>query len=171
MKEIEYIQKGLQMARHAPRVENKNIEIRNPGLRQGRQDLLFRTFVFRSFGFVSNFEFRASNLVLLVKAIQEQQAQIEALKQENQALKSGPLTADFDGDGKPDTAMVDTGGNWYVWLSGSGYVKSGPYNFGVTGKPVVDDFDGDGKADPGMVDANGNWYVWLSASGYSQSRL
>ncbi|MCG2679578.1 MAG: tail fiber domain-containing protein, partial [Kiritimatiellae bacterium] len=43
---------------------------------------------------------------VLVKAIQEQQAQIEALKQENQALKSGPLTADFDGDGKADTAMV-----------------------------------------------------------------
>ncbi|MBU4199665.1 MAG: VCBS repeat-containing protein [Kiritimatiellae bacterium] len=93
------------------------------------------------------------------------------MKQENQALKSGPLTADFDGDGKTDTAMVDSSGNWYFWLSGSGYIKSGPYNFGVTGKPMVGDFDGDGKADPGMVDANGNWYVWLSASGYSQSRL
>jgi len=113
---------------------------------------------------------------VLVKAIQEQQAQIEAMKKEKQALKSErltdtPLTADFDGDGKTDRAMVDSDGNWYVWLSDSGYIKSGPYNFGVTGKPVVSDFDGDGKADPGMVDAEGNWYVWPSASGYSQSRL
>ncbi|MCG2679103.1 MAG: tail fiber domain-containing protein, partial [Kiritimatiellae bacterium] len=106
---------------------------------------------------------------VLVKAIQEQQAQIEALKPENQALKSGPLTADFDGDGKTDTAIVDAKGQWYVWLSNSGYIKTGPYNFGVTGKPMVGDFDGDGKADPGMVDLSGNWYVWLSASGYSMS--
>ncbi|MBU4201128.1 MAG: tail fiber domain-containing protein, partial [Verrucomicrobia bacterium] len=73
---------------------------------------------------------------VLVKAIQEQQAQIEALKQENQALVARyapleserltdtPLTADFDGDGKADRAMVDSDGNWYVWLSGSGYSQS-----------------------------------------------
>lgn len=118
-----------------------------------------------------------SSLVpVLVKAVQEQQTQIEELKQKNQALESGsstdtPLTADFDGDGKADTALVDANGNWYFWLSISGFVKIGPYNFGVTGKPMASDFDGDGKADPGMVSANGGWYVWLSASGYSQSRL
>jgi len=61
---------------------------------------------------------------VLVKAIQEQQTQIEALKQENQTLKSGPLTADFDGDGKTDPGMVDANGNWYVWLSASGYSQS-----------------------------------------------
>lgn len=120
---------------------------------------------------------------LLVKAIQEQQAQIEELKQKNQALvarvaplESGssidtPITADFDGDGKVDTALVDANGNWYFRLSSSGFVKIGPYNFGVTGKPMASDFDGDGKADPGIVDSSGNWYVWLSGSGYSQSRL
>lgn len=113
---------------------------------------------------------------VLVKAIQEQQAQIEALKQENQALESGsltdtPLTADFDGDGKTDRAMVDGSGQWYFWFSGSGYVKIGPFNFGVTGKPMAGDFDGDGKADPGIVSSDGNWYVWLSGNGYSQSRL
>ncbi|MBU4367250.1 MAG: tail fiber domain-containing protein [Verrucomicrobia bacterium] len=113
---------------------------------------------------------------VLVKAVQEQQAQIEELKQENQALKSGsltdtPLTADFDGDGKTDTAIVDAASNWYLWLSGSGYVKSGPYNLGMNGKPAASDFDGDGRADPAIMDASGNWYVWLSGSGYSQSRL
>lgn len=113
---------------------------------------------------------------VLVKAIQEQQAQIETLKQDIQAINSGsltdiPITADFDGDGKADTAIVDATGNWYFWLSGPGYVKSGPYNLGMNGKPAAGDFDGDGKADPAIMDASGNWYVWLSASGYSQSRL
>lgn len=113
---------------------------------------------------------------VLVKAIQEQQTQIEALKQKNQALESGTLpdtllTADFDGDGNADSTMVSANGDWYFWLSGSGYVKIGPFNFGLNGKPTATDFDKDGKADPGIVDSDGNWHVWLSGSGYSQSKL
>jgi len=107
---------------------------------------------------------------VLVKAIQEQQAQIEELKKEIR-LTDTPLTADFDGDGKADTAIVDATGNWYLWLSGAGFVKIGPYNFGVTGKPMASDFDGDGKADPAIMDLNGNWHVWLSGNGYSPTKL
>lgn len=113
---------------------------------------------------------------VLVKAIQEQQAQIEALQQAKQTLESGaspdtPLTADFDGDGKTDKAMVTARGEWSFWLSASGFGKSGPYNFGVAGKPIASDFDGDGKADPGIVHANGVWTVWLSGSGYARSSI
>ena len=37
------------------------------------------------------------------------------------------VTGDIDGDRRADPAMVDMAGNWYVWFSGSGYAKGGPY--------------------------------------------
>ncbi|MBU4199663.1 MAG: hypothetical protein L6455_06575 [Kiritimatiellae bacterium] len=39
-------------------------------------------------------------------------------------IKDKPAAGDFDGDGKADPGMVDANGNWYVWLSASGYSQS-----------------------------------------------
>jgi alpha-tubulin suppressor-like RCC1 family protein len=104
-----------------------------------------------------------------------------------------PLAADFDGDGKADPVMVSTTGApstsstgssqasstdssqagsgqvWYLWLSGSLYTMSGPYNFGLSGKPTAGDFDGDRKADPAVMDSSGNWNFWISGSFYTRS--
>jgi hypothetical protein len=78
-----------------------------------------------------------------------------------------PAARDVDGDGKADPAMISiSNGNWYVWSSGSGYARSGPYNLGLAGTPLLGNMDGDGKADPIIMDCYGNWYVWFSSAGY-----
>lgn len=77
-----------------------------------------------------------------------------------------PVAADFDGDAKADPAIVMYG-NWYLWLSGSGYSRLGPLAFTESGwMPLAGDFDGDRLADPSGADASGNWHTRLSALGY-----
>ncbi len=78
-----------------------------------------------------------------------------------------PMAGDFDGDGLADPAVMDEAGNCFVWLSGSGYARSGPFALGAGGLPAAGDYDGDGRADPGIVDAGGGWHVWFSRSGYA----
>lgn len=80
------------------------------------------------------------------------------------------VARDFDGDGLADPALVDSFGNWHVWSSRSGYIRSGPYALGSAGSvPLAADFDGDGLADPAAVDSSGNWYIWSSLSGYTRN--
>jgi hypothetical protein len=77
--------------------------------------------------------------------------------------------ADFEGDGLADLVMV-ANGNWYIWLSSTGYqTPQGPsFTIPVPSASVdwvAGDFDGDRKADPVMV-VNGVWTLWLSSIGY-----
>ncbi|MCG2661791.1 MAG: dienelactone hydrolase family protein [Kiritimatiellae bacterium] len=75
---------------------------------------------------------------------------------------------DFDGDGRADPAMMDDGGNWYLWFSSNDYARGGPYPLGVAGLPSTGDYDGDGRADPAVMDAGGNWHVWFSNNDYAR---
>ncbi|MDO9543521.1 MAG: hypothetical protein Q7J98_14540, partial [Kiritimatiellia bacterium] len=46
-----------------------------------------------------------------------------------------PIAGDYDGDGKADPAIMSASGDpstgsrqgWYFWLSGSFYIRDGPY--------------------------------------------
>lgn len=76
-----------------------------------------------------------------------------------------PVVGDYDGDQLADPACV-ANGQWYQWLSGSNYAKTGPLAYGVSnGLPAAADFDGDRKADPASY-VQGEWYVRLSSAGY-----
>jgi ribonuclease BN (tRNA processing enzyme) len=82
------------------------------------------------------------------------------------ALSFNPVAADFDGDAKADPAIVISG-NWYVWLSGMNYARTGPHSFtGSDWTPLAGDFDGDRLADPSGMDATGNWFIRFSSFGY-----
>src|SRR5690606_3643541 len=78
--------------------------------------------------------------------------------------------ADYDGDGKADTAIFrasDTEGaaDFYI-LNSAGFTLSG-YAWGSTGDvPTVGDYDGDGKDDVAIYrSSDSNFYVLGSTSG------
>jgi hypothetical protein len=89
-----------------------------------------------------------------------------------------PITADFDGDGKPDLTYVvpPAGGQSaaFAVLRSSANYDTGQAQFFPAGypsvgdTPVIGDFDGDGKADPGIWrSSTGVWMIPTSASGYT----
>jgi hypothetical protein len=85
-----------------------------------------------------------------------------------EATVAPALSGDFDGDRLADPALYTSDNTWYLWLSGAGYNRGGPYPFGLSNAaPCVGDFDGDRKADPAVSTSNGDWYVWLSGAGYA----
>ena len=69
------------------------------------------------------------------------------------------VTADFDGDGKPDFAAVDASGNVsIVYGNGRGGFDLGPlkaFGTNVVDRLAAADFDGDGKVDLAMSGPNG----------------
>lgn len=79
--------------------------------------------------------------------------------------------ADYDGDGMTDPAVYQAKtGNWYLWLSDSGYsqVVAGGWG-GATWTPVPADYDGDACMDPAVYQQSaGHWMVWLSSFGYTR---
>ncbi|MFH1478114.1 MAG: VCBS repeat-containing protein [Verrucomicrobiota bacterium] len=78
--------------------------------------------------------------------------------------------ADYDGDGNADPAVYQgQSGNWYVWLSDSGYIRAMAEGCGdSTWTPVPADYDGDGKADLAVYRQDtGHWMFWLSSYGYT----
>ena len=85
-------------------------------------------------------------------------------------LRTGSMdvAGDFDGDRITDPAVISATGDWRVWMSSSGFNRSGPFPLSVgAGTALAGDFDGDGKSDPVWVSGN-NWYVWMSASGHQR---
>lgn len=93
----------------------------------------------------------------------------------DQQLKTQVTMGDFDGDGKPDLARGDDGGNWQVCLSRTSQFVCQPWSGpGVATKNSVSgDFNGDGKTDIAVypqVSGTGNWLMCLSTgTGFSCS--
>jgi YD repeat-containing protein len=79
-----------------------------------------------------------------------------------------PVPHDYDGDGKTDCALYQSGsGNWFVY-SACGNVASTWYQpWGVAGdQPAPADYDGDGKADYAIYrPSDGYWWVLKSSTG------
>jgi hypothetical protein len=76
------------------------------------------------------------------------------------------LRNDFDGDGKSDLILRQTGtGNWLLTLSGSGATET--VSFGAaTDLPVFGDYDGDGKTDLAVYQSGAaTWLLRLSSTG------
>ena len=87
------------------------------------------------------------------------------------------LSADYDGDGKDDLAIVDVAnGLWYIISSRTGEffktvngIQIWGWNYPNMNSsciPLTGDYDGDGKADIGFVNpSTGKWYIKSSATG------
>ncbi len=89
-----------------------------------------------------------------------------------------PVPGDYDGDRKADPALFVNSpnpglvGNWYAWLSGSGYQRVGPYAISPVRQLALGaDFDGDGLADPAACysgETDLAWTAWLSSDNYTE---
>ncbi|MBQ2559720.1 MAG: VCBS repeat-containing protein, partial [Fibrobacter sp.] len=87
------------------------------------------------------------------------------------------LSADYDGDGKDDIAIVDVAnGSWSIRSSrtknalitanGTRIYNWKYSNMNSSSIPLTGDYDGDGKADIGFVNpSSGKWYIKSSATG------
>jgi beta-glucosidase len=72
------------------------------------------------------------------------------------------LTGDWDGDGAPDLAVVDTVGDWYLQLGSGGHFS---FRYGLPGwVPVAGDWAGTGHTGIGIFDpSTGTWYLRAEA--------
>jgi uncharacterized protein (DUF2141 family) len=80
------------------------------------------------------------------------------------ALSFGPVVRnDYNGDGKADILLRDSGGNLGMWLMNGPVIASGAF-VGSPGAYTVGgigDFNGDGKADILLRDSGGNLGMWI----------
>lgn len=98
------------------------------------------------------------------------------------AIDDVPVPADYDGDGRVDIAVWDTGGTtasdlgtWYILQAGSGYTKAFSVKWGDAGTaddyPVPRDYDGDGRVDLAVWDFAGTdagtWYILQGGSNFT----
>src|SRR5262249_61779211 len=76
---------------------------------------------------------------------------------------------DFDGDGKSDMTLYQSGGAWRILKSSSAFTASTTASWGGAGYAAVPgDYDGDGKTDPAVYNlATGQWTALLSSTGYA----
>jgi hypothetical protein len=81
------------------------------------------------------------------------------------------VVGDFNGDGKPDLAVANSGSNDVTVLLGNGLrgftpATGSPFAAGISPASVaVGDFDGDGKPDLAIADPSGNDVTVLSGNG------
>lgn len=76
-------------------------------------------------------------------------------------LLPSAVTADFDGDRRPDMVVLSAAGDWRIAPSSSGFASRESYRWGAaTDIPVTADFNADGRADVAVYrPSTGVWYV------------
>jgi hypothetical protein len=79
---------------------------------------------------------------------------------------------DFDGDGRADTVVYQSNGNWHVVGSGVGFFNAA-LGFGGAGfTAVAGDYDENGITDPAVYQASTrNWFVIGSTQGFVNAAL
>jgi hypothetical protein len=81
-----------------------------------------------------------------------------------------PVPADYDGDGRADLSVKDSGGTWYINYASNGFASGWDAQFGGYGPdsavPVPADYDGDGRADLSVKDSYGYWHINYASNGF-----
>jgi len=82
-----------------------------------------------------------------------------------------PVPADYDGDGRIDISVKDSGGTWYINYASNGFAAGWDASWGGYGPdsavPVPADYDGDGRADLGVKDSYGYWHINYASNGFA----
>src|SRR4030095_9255003 len=82
-------------------------------------------------------------------------------------------TADFNGDLRPDLAMVNTNGTASILLASAGGAFTGPTSFGtgsVATSIATADFNGDADPDLAVTKDSGNVNIFVGSTGGSFTR-
>ena len=76
-----------------------------------------------------------------------------------------PVSGDYDGDGRSDFAVFDSGaGAWYVLAADQSTAIAWQLPWGMPGgQPVSGDYDGDGRSDFAVFESNTACWFILSA--------